>query len=153
MVAVGGDAIDVFEQEVARPLHLGETLPPQGLEPSHQEIELSGSGSAAADTRGSRGAQPTAGRSRSAPPDRAPSTSVPTAGTLITTDASSLNGDPNPSTRPLSVPRDRLDAKPLQTQNPTALAPRSHVSSAVCDDTERRAAVFWRRGPVDVADT
>jgi len=36
MVAVGGDALDVFEQKFAQPLHFGGTLPPQGLEPSHQ---------------------------------------------------------------------------------------------------------------------
>src|SRR4030095_867496 len=42
MIAVGGDAVDVFEEEVTESLHLGEALPPEGVEPSHQEVEDAG---------------------------------------------------------------------------------------------------------------
>src|SRR5262245_14177989 len=44
MVAVGGDTVDVLEEEIAQLLHLWEALPPQGLEPSHQEIKYARSG-------------------------------------------------------------------------------------------------------------
>src|SRR5215472_12836757 len=42
MIAKGGDAVDVFEQEVPESLHLGQPLPAQRLEPSHQEAEDAG---------------------------------------------------------------------------------------------------------------
>src|SRR4029434_9706644 len=44
MIAVGGDAVDVCEEEVPQPLYLWEALPSQGFEPSHQEIEDTGAG-------------------------------------------------------------------------------------------------------------
>jgi hypothetical protein len=43
MIAVRGDAFDVFHQEVTEQLHLEQALPTQGLEPS-QEIERARSG-------------------------------------------------------------------------------------------------------------
>lgn len=39
VIAVGGDAVDVLQQEVAQSFHLGQALPAPGLEPPHQEIE------------------------------------------------------------------------------------------------------------------
>lgn len=39
MIAVGRDALDVLQEKVAELFHLRQTLPAQGLEPSHQEIE------------------------------------------------------------------------------------------------------------------
>jgi hypothetical protein len=39
MIAVGRNAFDMREQEIAEAFHLWQALPPHGLEPSHQEIQ------------------------------------------------------------------------------------------------------------------
>ena len=38
MVAVGGDAVEVSQQELAQLVHLGEALPPQGAPPTLEEV-------------------------------------------------------------------------------------------------------------------
>jgi hypothetical protein len=44
MIAVGGDPFDVAEEEVAQPVHLGQALPAQGLNPAEQEVQDARSG-------------------------------------------------------------------------------------------------------------
>src|SRR5262249_59212840 len=44
MIAVGRDAVDVFEEEVSQPPYLGKASPSPGFEPSHQGIEDARSG-------------------------------------------------------------------------------------------------------------
>ena len=45
------------------------------------------------------------------------------------------------------IPLDPLDLKTLQTQNPSTLARRSHVSSLLCGNTERTPSGFrWPNG-------
>ena len=39
MVAVGGDAVDMHEEEVAEALHLGQALPAQRLHPAEEEVQ------------------------------------------------------------------------------------------------------------------
>jgi hypothetical protein len=38
MVAVGRDPVDVFEQELAQPIHLRQPLPPQRIDPTVEEF-------------------------------------------------------------------------------------------------------------------
>jgi hypothetical protein len=39
MLTVGGDPVEVCQQELAEPLHLGQPLSPQGFHPTEEEIE------------------------------------------------------------------------------------------------------------------
>jgi hypothetical protein len=53
------------------------------------------------------------------------------AGTFIPEDAAPLDVNPHGRPRSLAVPFDLFDPKPIETQNPSTLSPRSHASSLV----------------------
>ena len=44
MVAVGGDPVEMLEEEVAQPFHLGQSLPAQCADPPIEEVEDPGTG-------------------------------------------------------------------------------------------------------------
>lgn len=44
VIAVGGDPVEMLEQELAQPLHLGETLPPERVAPAVEEVQHTGAG-------------------------------------------------------------------------------------------------------------
>jgi hypothetical protein len=60
-----------------------------------------------------------------------------TARAFIAADTAPLNADSHRRAGPVRLPLHRLDPKALQTQNPSTLARRSHMSSLVCSNTER----------------
>jgi len=61
-----------------------------------------------------------------------------TPGTFVAADPAPFDGDPQPRAWPLTVPLHPLDAVPLETENPSRLALRSHVSSMLCGILSRR---------------
>src|SRR5258708_40294155 len=44
VIAVGGDPLEMLEQELAQPLHLGEALPPERVAPAVEEVQHAGAG-------------------------------------------------------------------------------------------------------------
>ena len=65
-----------------------------------------------------------------------------TAGAFVAADASPFNPYAHARIQCVPLPLDPLDPKTLQTQNPSTLARRSHVSSLLCGNTERTPSGF-----------
>src|SRR5439155_3008725 len=57
--------------------------------------------------------------------------------TFVAPDPAAVDPDPHPRPRAVRFPLKPFDAKPVETQNPSTLARRSHVSSLLCGNTER----------------
>jgi hypothetical protein len=67
--------------------------------------------------------------------------------TFIASDPAASGPDPQPSAWSVRVPFESVDAIPMQAQNPSTLARRSHVSALLCRNTERTpSTVRWRVG-------
>ena len=74
-------------------------------------------------------------RARLGIPQAPRASSTPAA--CIAADAAPFDPDPQPAARAIGLPLESFYAITVQTQNPSTLASRSHVSSLLCGNTER----------------